>query len=168
MAFTLLKRKPVTAAAIVAIVLIGGALLALPFLLGPQGYPIQKSDRIASWSWRGAYADHGSAQQQAEAEIARLKGMLGASHADEYGLSIGIASEYELLGDGKGAYRYLSRAIAIDPKRGLAYMNMGHLMEELGAFATARGAYDAAVQAEPGNAIYAAARSDFYLTHPAP
>lgn len=170
MALLSFTSRPVLSAALVAAAVLTAVLLALPFVIGGgKEYPIAPADHISSWSWQGAYADHDGKQKEVEAELARLKTMLGkGGSGSDYDIYVGFASEYELLGDGRNAYLYLSKAIAKDPSRGLAYLNMGHLMEELGALETARKAYDAAAAAEPGNRVYQSARSNFYLQHPVP
>jgi tetratricopeptide (TPR) repeat protein len=163
---TLASLKPMTLAAVV-IVLVGGAMfLILPLVVGTgvHGYTLSKADHISSWSWKGVYADGGTKQDTTTQQIASLKAELGKGN--DYNVYVGIASQYELLGDGKNAYVYLSKAIVYDPKQGLAYMNMGHLMEELGAFNTAHMAYDAAVAAEPNNSLYEGARQNFLVHHP--
>jgi tetratricopeptide (TPR) repeat protein len=160
------KMKSSYRIALVAVLVGGAILLILPLVLGVSNYPLASGDHISSWSFEGAYADNGTNQARTIAEIKNLKAMLGKDKTKDYGLLVGIASQYELLGDGKTAYTYLSRAIAKDHTRGLAYMNMGQLMESLGALATARAAYDAALKAEPASGIYASARDGFYARHP--
>lgn len=168
--FSFGKMKPLMRIALI-VVLVGGALfLVLPLVVPGgagigNGYTISKSDHISSWSWHGAYADGAQKEADTKAEIGRLKGLIGKKTTPDYDLYVGIASEYELLGDGKSAYNYLSKAISVDPKRGIAYMNMGHLMDELGALTTAHAAFDAAVTAEPGSVVYQAARQDFLIHH---
>lgn len=157
-------RKPSMIVALVVVLVGGAAFLLLPTLIG-AGYPIAKADHISSWSWQGVYKDGGTQEAGVKKEITLLK-QNKEKALDTYDLYVGIASQYELLGDGKSSYRYLSKAIELDKKRGLAYMNLGHLMEELGAFATARNAYDAAVAAEPGNPLYETAREGFLTRNP--
>ena len=159
-----LRQKPLTSFAL-AVIVVGGVLfIALPLIAPAHAYPLAPGDSIVSWNWKGAYQDGGADEQKTQAEIQRLSGQLG--NGKDYELYVGIASEYELLGEGHRVYEYLSRAIAKDGKRGLAYMNMGHLMEILGAFRTARNAFDAAIAAEPGNPLYVSARTDFVARHP--
>ena len=125
------------------IVVLGGILsIGLIFLAmnAPEPYPLAQSDTIASWSFKGALADRGANETATKSEIVRLKQMLGKG-TNDYELLVGTASQFILLGDGKSAYRYLSKAIETDPEKGLAYFNMGHLMEQLGALATAKSAY---------------------------
>lgn len=156
--------------ALVIVLVCGALFLILPLVVGPgagfgKGYPIEKSDHISTWTWKGVYKDGAQKEADVEAEIDRIKGLLGKKEVSDYDLYVGIASQYELIGEGKLAYTYLSKAIEMDPKRGLAYMNMGHLMEEMGAYATAHTAYDAAVAAEPTNPIYQSALQDFLIHH---
>ncbi|MEK7602604.1 MAG: hypothetical protein AAB472_03930 [Patescibacteria group bacterium] len=166
-----LQGKPVQQA-LLAFVLVGAAaFLLLPLIAGMPtrgGYPVASSDHISSWSWQGMYAHTSEKQREVTKELNTLKELLGKGGMDDYDLYVGIATEYELLGDGTHSYQYLSKAITDDPKRGLAYMNMGHLMETLGAFTTARTAYEAAVSAEPNNTVFKASRDAFLLNHPAP
>lgn len=162
------SRKPTMIVAL-AVVLFGGAIfLILPFVVGSgtNGYPIAKTDHISSWNWKGVYADGAEKQSSIEKQIRDLKSKVGTKGTSDYDTYVGISSSYELLGDGKNAYLYLNKAIAVNPKAGLAYMNMGHLMEGLGAFDTAHAAYDAAVQAEPNNPVFAASRQNFLVHHP--
>jgi len=153
------------------IILIGGGVLflVLPLLVGSapggEGYSVSANDHISTWQWYGVYLDSAQKESDTKKEIVRLRGLLGKGSASDYKLYIGIASQYELLGDGKSAYQYLSGAIAKEPKKGLAYMNMGHLMEELGAFTTAHQAYDEAVTLEPGNQAFTMAQQNFLIHH---
>ncbi len=161
------NMKTLPALALAFVILVGAVFLVLPIVVGggATGYPIEKTDHIATWSWKGVYLDGAQKQADVTKEISTLKGMLGKKGVSDYDIDVGIASQYELLGDGKSAYQYLSKAIALDPKRGLAYMNMGHLMEEMGAFTTAHKAYDAAVAAEPTNPIYKTSQENFLIHH---
>ncbi|MDB5194883.1 MAG: hypothetical protein JWO84_67 [Parcubacteria group bacterium] len=161
-----LKMKSSQRIALV-LVLVGAAFfLVLPLLLSANKYPLASGDQVASWNFNGAYADQGPNQTRTVREIQGLKATLGKDKRKDYDVLVGLASEYELLGDGKSAYQYLSQAIAKDGSRGLAYMNMGQLMESLGAIRTARTAFDAAVKAEPKSGIYVSARNSFYSRHP--
>lgn len=164
------QMKPTTLIAVVIVLVGGAAFLILPLVVGKgasqvQGYSVSTKDSITSWSWAGIYKDGGAREAEVKKEIERLTGMLNKGTVADYDLYVGIASQYELLGDGKQAYQYLSKAIELDGKRGLAYMNMGHLMEELGAMTTAQAAYEAAVKAEPTNPVYQSARQNFMIQH---
>jgi len=153
------------------VVLIGASALfvLLPLFVGSApagaGYTLSPNDHISTWQWHGAYLDGAQKESDTKKEIARLRSMFGKGSVSDYELYIGIASQYELLGDGKSAYQYLSGAIAKEPKKGLAYMNMGHLMEELGAFTTAHQAYDEAVRLEPTNQAFTSSQQNFLIHH---
>lgn len=145
------------------VILLGAAaFFVLPRVIDPA-YPLDKTDHISSWEWQGAYQDQ---RANVEQTIRDMQNQIGENGQDTYDLYVGIASEYELLGDGKNSYRYLSKAIAKDKKRGIAYLNMGHLMAELGAFETARKAYTEAAKVEPDNPIYQSALQAFLAEHP--
>lgn len=167
----LTHAKPLTLAALVVVLVGGAAFLILPLILGGgvpggAGYSVSKDDHISSWTWKGVYKDGAQREADVTKEISHLKDLLGKSGgAKDYDVYVGIATQYELLGDGKAAYQYLSKAITLEPKKGLAYMNMGHLMEEMGAFATAHQAYDAAVLAEPNSPVFKSAQQDFLIHH---
>ncbi|MBI5406055.1 hypothetical protein HY972_03425 [Candidatus Kaiserbacteria bacterium] len=124
-------------------------------------FPINASDTIASWSFKGAYTGNDVLVARANADIAHLIGLLGKGEYDDYDLYLGIANDYGLLGDGKAAYRYYNRSIRVHPGKGLAYMNIAHLMDELGAYHTVADAYTAGVQAEPGMLEYHIERLTF-------
>jgi tetratricopeptide (TPR) repeat protein len=158
MQFASKKSRTVIA---LAIVIIGGlVVIGLPLLPGlqePRGYPIAAADSITSWNWNAPATD--AERKSGLAKVAALKQGLGKG--SDYDAYIGIGSEYDRLGDGRNAYRYFSKAAALNPARGEAYLDLGHLMEELGALSTARNAYDAAVKAEPGNPVYRTAQDGF-------
>jgi len=59
----------------------------------------------------------GALEAQTTKEIAELKSSSVAPGIRNTRRLVGIASQYELLGDGKNAYEYLKRAIAKDPKK---------------------------------------------------
>ena len=139
--------------------LIGIAAVALLLGLGAWWYTAQPAsydfefvagEEVVSWNFQGAYTGNPELEARAEAEIGRLKGLFGQEGYTDYELYISIANQYGLLGDGKGEYDYLTRALAIDSEAtGLAWHNMGKLLERLGALKTARIAYDNMVKAQP-------------------
>lgn len=117
---------------------------------------LAEGDTIASWNFQGTHKDGGALEKKVNDEITRQKGLLGGDQSGknddptDYILYIGIANQYELLGDGREAYEYLGRALKIDStKTGLAWRNLGSLLERLGAPNTARAAYAHAVEAQP-------------------
>jgi tetratricopeptide (TPR) repeat protein len=120
---------------------------------------------VASWNFAGTYKDGGTLEARANADIARLKGLMGSPDFTKYELYVSIANQYELLGDGKQEFTYLNYALAIDStKTGLAWHNMGKLLERLGAYKSARVAYDRAVQAQ-STSQYIRARLEFLQAH---
>ena len=111
---------------------------------------IAKGDNIISWNFKGAYTDRPDLVTKAEAEIKRLSGLIGTGTYSNTILYIGIANQYDLLGDGKHEYEYLSYAIEADKgTTGLPWHNLGVLMERLGALQTARTAYEKATLIQP-------------------
>ncbi|TSC87080.1 MAG: hypothetical protein G01um10148_185 [Parcubacteria group bacterium Gr01-1014_8] len=130
--------------------------------------PVQSGDSIESWNFQGSYNDDGPNEQKARDEIARLEEGLKDAETEptDYALYVSLANQYTLLGDGKAAYENLGRAVEIDSeKTGMAWHNMGALMERLGAFETARVAYGKAVAAQPHLDIYHLANLEFLMKH---
>ncbi|MFA6969186.1 MAG: tetratricopeptide repeat protein [Candidatus Paceibacterota bacterium] len=113
-----------------------------------QPFPLNASDTIVSWSFKGAYTGSEVLVQKATEDIAHLTSLMGKGEFDDYDLYIGIGNDYNLMGDGRGAYQNFNRAVAIHPKKGLALVNIAHLMDELGAYRTAADAYTQAVTVE--------------------
>ena len=144
---------------------------ALWWMLGLKTYqtllPLAEGDTVSSWNFVGAYTNNPELQEKAHVEIERLTKLVGNSKEyTDYQLNIATAAQYELMGDGAKAYEYLNRAAAIDPVHtGLAWANLGELMERLGAFQTARVAYAKAVEAQPSISGYHAARLTFLTQH---
>jgi tetratricopeptide (TPR) repeat protein len=151
----------------------GGALIIVAVLLGwylkhrTPTFPINPKDSISSWVFKGAYTGNDTLITQANADMAHLASLLGKGQFDDYDLHIGIGNDYNLEGNGKAAYDEYDRAAMIHPDKGLAYANLGHLMDELGAPYTAADAYAKAVQAEPGQLEYHLERLT-YLTREFP
>jgi len=111
---------------------------------------IEKEDSIISWNFTGAYADRPDLIAKANAEIARLSGLIGKGIYSDTILFVSIANQYGLLGDGKQEYEYLNRAVeAGGNTTGLPWHNLGVLMERLGALQTARIAYENATLVQP-------------------
>lgn len=157
-------------------VLIGVALIALilggGYLWYAKSYshplPLAEGDMIESWEWKGTYKDGAELEARATAEIARLEGLFGNPENDptDYSIHVSLANQYELLGDGKNSYEHLGRAAAIDPTgTGLAWHNLGNLMERLGALNTARIAFASAVKAQPQIEQYHIAHIRFLIKH---
>lgn len=138
----------------------------------PHPLLLSEGDTVTSWDWQGTYKDGGELEKRANDEIERQKSLLGGDQSGknddptDYILYVSIANQYELLGDGKAAYEYLGRALNIDStKTGLAWRNLGNLMERLGALETARVAYARAVEAQPHGDEYHIARLEFLIKY---
>ncbi len=92
--------------------------------------------------------------------------MLGAGKYPDYDLYNGIGNNYTYLGDGEKAFAAYKKAISLNPERGIIYMNIGNLMEQLGALYSAKDAYAKAVAVEPGIVQFKNAEADFLAQHP--
>ena len=142
--------------------------------VGQQPSPTQSSqapfalvsgETVTSWDFAGTHNDNGQLEAKVRADIERLKGLLNSGEYTKYELYVSIANQYELLGDGKQEYTYLNYALAIDStKTGLAWHNMGKLLERLGAYKSARVAYDRLVQVQ-STTQYIRARLEFLQAH---
>jgi len=116
----------------------------------PAAFGVDASDTIASWDFKGAYTGNAEFAAKANAEIARLAALLGTGTYTDYTLYVSIANQYDLQGDGKNEFIYLQKALALDSdKTGLAWHNAGQLFARLGAYRTARTAFERAALAEP-------------------
>jgi tetratricopeptide (TPR) repeat protein len=113
-------------------------------------FPINAADTHTSWNFTGAYTGNDTLITGAKADRAKLTDLLGKGQYDDYDIYIGIGNDDNLMGDGKGAYENYNRAVAIHSDKGLAFANLGHLFDELGAYRTAADAYQNATAAEPG------------------
>ena len=152
------------------------AMLALGawLLFGSQPHPLPlaEGDTISSWDFQGSYEGNTDLEKRARDEIARSESLLGGDQSGanddptDYILYVSIANQYELLGDGKAAYGALGKALMIDStKTGLAWRNLGALLERLGAFHTARVAYAHAAETQPQIVEYHIARIQFLIAH---
>lgn len=116
----------------------------------PFTFLLIAGDTVASWNFQGAYTGNAELTQKAQVEIARLSAMLGSGTFTNYELYVSIANQYDLLGDGTQEFVYLKKALTLDSTRtGLAWSNMGNLFTRLGAYRTARVAFENAVIAQP-------------------
>ncbi|MBI5457034.1 hypothetical protein HY969_04835 [Candidatus Kaiserbacteria bacterium] len=153
-------------------------VLALVAVLGVAAYwysrssshmlPIASGDSIESWDFQGSYNDDGPNEKRARDEIVRSEAGLEDEATDptDYVLYVSISNQYMLLGEGKAAYEALGKALEIDAeKTGLAWHNLGSLMERLGAINTARIAYEKAAEVQPVVEAYHSARVQFLLKY---
>ena len=128
--------------------------------------PIAGGDVVASWDFIGAYTNNPELTAKADAEIKRLSNLLIAATSSAMILSVGIANQYELLGDGKKQYDFLIRAVREGgATSGLPWHNLGVLMERLGAYETARIAHEKAFEVQPIEQ-FENALADFNQEHP--
>lgn len=128
-------------------------------------FEIASEDNIQSWDFQGAYEGNADLEKRAHDEIDRLEGLVGSGEETDYILYVSIANQYNLLGDGENEYKYLRMALAEDSETtGLAWHNLGKLFERLGAYGSARIAYDGMVRAQPG-LQYFNTRLEFLKTH---
>jgi tetratricopeptide (TPR) repeat protein len=138
-------------------VVILGAFLGIGYYsyvsLAVAHYPVASQDSVSSWNFPSAYATGSEDEKRVQTEIDKLKAILGKQESD-YEVLVGIAAEYELLGEGQKSYLYLSKAISDSPNKALAYFSIGHLFERVGALYSAKQAYGLAVEKEPGNTLY--------------
>ena len=140
---------------------------AKPAPLSATGYrfSLVPGETVASWNFAGSYKDGGTLEASRYTEIVRLLKMLNSGTFTNYELYVSIANQYDLLGDGKQEFTYLNYALAIDStKTGLAWHNMAKLLERLGAYKSARVAYDKLVQAQ-STTQYLRARLEFLQAH---
>ncbi|MDO8566651.1 MAG: tetratricopeptide repeat protein [bacterium] len=129
----------------------------------PATHPLSLTDgdNIVSWNFKGAYTNNPELTAKAMAEINRLSSLLATATSSAMILSVSIANQYELLGDGKKQYEYLGRAIQASPENGLPWHNLGVLMERLGALKTARIAYEKSTLVQPEFKFYHYAYIEF-------
>ncbi|MBI4133592.1 hypothetical protein HY478_03185 [Candidatus Uhrbacteria bacterium] len=124
--------------------------------------PLVKGESVASWNFKGAYADNPELTAKARNEVQRLSGLIGEGTYSDTILYVSIANQYGLLGDGEREYDYLGRAIRSDTETtGLPWHNLGVLMERLGALKTARTAYEKSTLIQPGLSFYHYAYLEF-------
>ena len=136
-----------------------------PTSTSPAPFALAPGETVASWNFPGSYKDGGQLEASRNAIIADMKQLLNAGATNTYELNVSIANQYELLGDGQNEYTYLQKALALDStKTGLAWHNMGKLLEKLGAYKSARVAYDHMIQVQLTKQ-YALARLEFLKAH---
>lgn len=135
---------------------IGGAVVAAAVAVAGVWYtrqaahpvPLSPEDTVESWTIPASHT--GEAVQKVHDDIVRFKGMVGEGEFTDYELYVTIANLYELVGEGENAYNYYGKALKIDTETtGLAWHNLGQLMDKLGAYHTARYAFKKATDAEP-------------------
>lgn len=131
----------------------------------PVAFEVNVKDALSSWHFTGAYSGNPALMAQARADREHLTSLIGTGEFDDYDLYLGLGNDATLMGDGETAFRDYNRAVAIHPKKGLAYANIAHLMEQLGAYVTAADAYAKATAVEPGMLQYHIDRLSFLTEH---
>lgn len=126
-------------------------------------FALREGDTVASWDFKGAYTGTPELVTKARNEIKSLTDLLATATSSYMIIAVGIANQYELLGDGKNQYDYLGRAIQASPENGLPWHNLGVLMERLGALRTARAAHENAALLNPQLAVYHFAYIEFLI-----
>ena len=152
----------------IAVIAIAASAYYWYSLMPKSGFSLDSADRIASWELPATHKDDGPLEKGVNEEIARLNEHLEDDKTEppDYQLYVGLANQYSLLGDGKRAYDYLQKALALDSdKTGLALHNMGILLERLGAYESAREALQQAVDVQPHIDAYHAALIRFLMAH---
>ena len=146
------------------LIVIVGAIMGLGYYsyvtVAVPRYPLATRDSVSSWNFPPAYPVGSEDEKRVKTEIEKLKELLGEQQSN-YEVLVGLAGEYELLGEGQKSYLYLSQAIQDSPNKSLAYFSIGHLFERVGALYSAKDAYNQAVQKEPGNSVYSSYRDQF-------
>src|SRR3989344_753423 len=160
------KRQWILGALGVLIIVVGALWYVHERNATPR-FPLNTDDTIASWSFKVAYTGNETLLAQAAADTAKLTALLGKGEYDDYDLYIGIGNDAALVGDGQSSYRAYNTSIAIHPGKGLAYANLAHLMDQMGAYHTAANAYTKAVTVEPAQLEYHVERLT-YLTRQFP
>jgi tetratricopeptide (TPR) repeat protein len=143
------RHRTIVLYILLAAVAIGASVWYYSTRIYVPAFPINTADAISSWDFQGAYTGNATLIGKANADISHLSGLLGTGQYDDYDLYNGMANDYGLMGDGKDAYAYYNRSINVHTDKGLAYVNLAHLLESLGAYHTAADAYARAVSAEP-------------------
>lgn len=114
-------------------------------------FPLQSGDVVASWNFNGLYKGNAELVARAQHEIQRLRDLIGKEGDDfpDYELFVSIANQYHLMGEGEKEFTYLKYALALDSENtGLAWSNLGVLLEEVGAYRSARIAFEKSIAAQ--------------------
>jgi len=132
----------------------------------PASYSLSfiEGESITEWDFKSAYTGNPELVAKAQSEIKRLSEQLATATSSAMILSVGIANQYELIGDGKKQYEYLERAIRTNPENGLPWHNLGVLIERLGAYKTARTAYEKSTFVQPEFKFYHYAYIEFLIS----
>lgn len=126
---------------------------------------VLSSDVINSWEFDGIYKNNKELEEGVYNKIKELENMFDSEEFSDYELYLSLAGQYDLLGKGDKVYEYLGRSLVIDSEHtGVAWQNMGGLMEHLGAYNSAKVAFNRAVEAQP-IPVYYLSLIDFLERH---
>ena len=130
-----------------------------------QAPSISTEDTISSWDTKGFDNDNGPKEAAEREAISKLEAMLGKG--DDIQIHISIAQKYDYIGEGELAYKHLSAAITGDVQEtsGVAWHNLGVVMEKLGAYHTARTAYEQAIRIQPQLSAFHISRVELMIYH---
>jgi hypothetical protein len=145
------KQCVIAGVALLAVLAAFGAWLYLrPAPLPENPLTLEAGDTVSVWDFASPIANNPELVAKAKAEIQRLRGLIGSGTYPDVDIYVGIAGQYDLLGDGKQEYDYLGRAtLSAGDTSGLPWHNLGVLMERLGALETARAAYEKSTLLQP-------------------
>lgn len=134
-------------------VLVAGFAVWQYYVKSPASYVFEfaAGESVSSWNFQGVYTGNPELEARATKEIGRLKELSKNKDDDftDYEIEVSYANQHHLLGDGKKEYDYLMRALALDSQNtGLAWNNLGFLLETLGAYQSARVAFENAYSAQ--------------------
>lgn len=155
-----MSRRAWLLVAIVLVLAVGAAALAWYVMQQPNPFPVSSEDQPISWQLP-LPADAASSTPVLAAQIAQLKKMVGQGQYPDENILMGIANNYALVGDGRGAYESYLKAIEASSTNALAYENLGGLFARLGATSTALRAYAKAAELDPGQAFFQASYRNY-------
>lgn len=120
--------------------------------------------KTISWNYQGLITDE-EGKARTRAAIEQLSAQMKEPGADIYDLDLSIAQQYDRIGDGERAYRYLTYATVVNPAKALAFVNMGNLFAKLDSIEPAETALLIAVEKEPQFPYTHLALTSFYVLH---
>lgn len=138
-----------------------------PAKTAPRSYmsalTVDSRDTITSWDTHVQATP--AIKNRLREEILTLSGSIGSTQKKNYNTFLQIAQDYWLLSDGKNAYNFYVLSAQAVPSNGLAWSNVGSLMERIGAYHTARSAYAASVAISPKTEQFWVSYLDFLSAH---
>jgi tetratricopeptide (TPR) repeat protein len=103
-------------------------------------------NEIINWDFAGAYANNDNAVKKALLEVERLLADMDEAYT-EYDTALSVGNQYYYIGDGENAFEYYKKAIISETSgSGLAWYNMGNLLNRIGAHESSRYSYEQALE----------------------